>query len=65
MNYERSSQETIRKLENELNVYKLALVALETECGRLRKLQDETVKEKDILQDSVKVTNAMRDLAKV
>ncbi|KAJ6539204.1 hypothetical protein B0H19DRAFT_347372 [Mycena capillaripes] len=54
LSHERSSQDTIRKLENDLNVYKLALGALETECGRLRKLQDETVKEKEILQDSIK-----------
>ncbi|KAJ6509955.1 hypothetical protein C8R47DRAFT_774581 [Mycena vitilis] len=54
MGYERLSQETIRKLEHELSVYKHAHTALETECARLRKLQNETVKEKEFLQDSVK-----------
>ncbi|KAJ7742450.1 hypothetical protein DFH07DRAFT_41439 [Mycena maculata] len=54
MNHEKSSQETIRKLENELSVYKLAISGLEAERDRFRKLQDETVKEVTFLKDQVK-----------
>ncbi|KAJ6629144.1 hypothetical protein B0H10DRAFT_1904277 [Mycena sp. CBHHK59/15] len=41
MSQELASQKTIRKLESELNVYKLALAGLEEKCNRLQKLQDE------------------------
>ncbi|KAJ7047512.1 hypothetical protein C8F04DRAFT_1059130 [Mycena alexandri] len=50
----RSTQETIQTLQSELRVHRLALTGLETECDRLRKLQDETLKDKEHLQDLVK-----------
>lgn len=58
MRLEKSSQEATRKLEYELNVYKLALEGRDTECNRLRKLQDEMVKENELLREQVKVTVA-------
>ncbi|KAJ7499062.1 hypothetical protein FB451DRAFT_1204123 [Mycena latifolia] len=54
MSLEKSSQETIRHLEGELDVYKLAILGLQTECSKLRKLQEETLREHELLKDSVK-----------
>ncbi|KAJ6599210.1 hypothetical protein DFH09DRAFT_28850 [Mycena vulgaris] len=54
MNHEKSSQEMIRKLESELDVYKLALVGVNTECSRLRKLHEGTVRERELLKDLAK-----------
>ncbi|KAJ7507655.1 hypothetical protein B0H11DRAFT_133071 [Mycena galericulata] len=54
LNVEKLAQETILKLERELNVYKIALEGRETECTRLRKLQEEMAKENAVLKEQVK-----------
>lgn len=51
MSHEQESQEKIRKLENELDVYKLAI-------DRLQSKYNEAVKESEALKHSVKVCDS-------
>ena len=57
MESDTASQETIRRLETELGVYKRAYTDLEAEKRRVERLKLETDKQKEDLENRLKVTN--------
>ncbi|KAJ7638681.1 hypothetical protein FB45DRAFT_903527 [Roridomyces roridus] len=56
IDHEKSEQATIQMLQSDLKAYKRALESTESECDKLRKLQEETCKENDALREQVRVT---------
>ena len=57
MESDTASQETIRRLETELGVYKRAYADLDAERRRVETLKLETDKQKEDLENQLKVTN--------
>ena len=58
MESDTASQEKIRRLETELGVYRRAYADLEADQRRVERLKLETDKQKEDLENQLKVTNA-------
>ena len=57
MDSDTASQETIRRLETELGVYKRAYADLDADRRRVERLKLETEKQKEDLENQLKVAN--------
>lgn len=60
MESDTASQETIRRLETELGVYKRAYADLDADRRRVERLKQETEKQKEDLENQLKVANVSK-----
>jgi chromosome segregation ATPase len=60
MESDTASQETIRRLEADLGVYKRAYADLDADRRRVERLKQETDKQKEDLENQLKVTNVSK-----